>query len=44
MSNERTEVTTAPVRALLVVSWIWVGVPFAYGTYSLLAKLPGLFH
>jgi len=28
---------------LMVVAWLWVGVPFAYGLWQLLIKLPALF-
>jgi hypothetical protein len=28
---------------LASVSWLWVGVPFLYGVYQLLAKVPALF-
>jgi len=26
-----------------VVSWLWVGVPFTYGVYELVEKIPALF-
>ena len=35
-----------PVRsrkALGVVAWLWVGLPFAYGLVQLVAKIPALF-
>lgn len=28
---------------LLVLAWLWVAVPFAYGLYSLLIRIPALF-
>ena len=28
---------------LLLVSWVWVGAPFAYGVYELALKLAKLF-
>ncbi|WP_296144571.1 MULTISPECIES: hypothetical protein [unclassified Pseudonocardia] len=28
---------------LIVLAWLWVGVPFAYGLWQLLLKLPALF-
>ncbi|WP_415858659.1 MFS transporter small subunit [Mycobacterium sherrisii] len=31
------------MTALRVVSWVWVGVPFCYGLYQLLVKIPALF-
>ena len=30
-------------KALGVVAWLWVGIPFAYGLIQLLAKIPALF-
>jgi hypothetical protein len=27
----------------IIVSWLWVGVPFAYGVYELVVKIPALF-
>ncbi|WP_444545154.1 MFS transporter small subunit [Streptomyces hiroshimensis] len=33
-----------PVRkAVLVLSWLWVGAPFAYGAYELASRLRQLF-
>lgn len=29
---------------LLVLSWLWVGAPFAYGAFKLFQKLAPLFH
>lgn len=29
--------------ALTVVAWLWVGLPFLYGVYALVTKLPALF-
>ncbi|BAX91465.1 MFS transporter small subunit [Mycobacterium shigaense] len=26
-----------------IVGWLWVGVPFGYGVYELLVKIPALF-
>jgi hypothetical protein len=28
---------------LIVVAWLWVAIPFLYGVYSLLVKIPALF-
>ncbi len=28
---------------LLVLAWLWVAVPFAYGLYSLVVRIPALF-
>ncbi|CQD08592.1 hypothetical protein BN1232_01545 [Mycobacterium lentiflavum] len=37
-------VATSPRGSLLgVASWLWVGVPFAYGLYELVVKIPALF-
>ncbi len=33
----------AKTRVLLVVSWSWVGIPFAIGVYELVAKASKLF-
>ncbi|WP_435880308.1 MFS transporter small subunit [Streptomyces nondiastaticus] len=30
-------------KAVLVVSWLWVGAPFAYGVYELTLRLRQLF-
>ena len=30
-------------RALMVVAWAWVGIPFAYGVYELILKVTQLF-
>jgi hypothetical protein len=30
-------------HALLVLAWLWVAVPFAYGLYSLVIRIPALF-
>jgi len=32
----------APV-ALVVLAWAWVGVPFLYGLWQLVIKIPALF-
>ena len=29
--------------ALIAVSWLWVGIPFAYGVYQLILKVTVLF-
>lgn len=33
----------AKTRVLLVVSWAWVGIPFAIGVYELVVKASKLF-
>ncbi|MBQ0985369.1 hypothetical protein KBZ10_12740 [Streptomyces sp. F63] len=30
-------------RPLMVLAWLWVGTPFAYGVYELLLKMRQLF-
>ncbi|GAA4883661.1 MFS transporter small subunit [Actinomycetospora straminea] len=38
--------TTAPSGGrlvLTVVAWLWVLIPFLYGVYSLVLKVPALF-
>jgi hypothetical protein len=30
-------------QALMVVAWVWVGAPFAYGVYQLALKVRLLF-
>ena len=29
--------------ALMVIAWLWVGLPFAYGLYQLIIKVTQLF-
>lgn len=43
MSDQPIEAPLPRVKALGAVSWLWVGVPFGYGLYELLAKIPALF-
>jgi hypothetical protein len=39
-----TEQTATPSRTpLMILAWLWVGLPFAYGVYELLLKLSQLF-
>ena len=45
-----TETATTETRewgpmqwALAVIAWLWVLVPFGYGLYQLLIKIPALF-
>ncbi|HWN29352.1 MAG TPA: hypothetical protein VNP37_20470 [Actinomycetospora sp.] len=43
-SPARTSGGAAPNRTLLIVlAWAWVGLPFLYGVYSLVLKVPALF-
>ncbi|GAA1297228.1 MULTISPECIES: MFS transporter small subunit [Planotetraspora] len=39
--TEQTE--TASRTPLMILAWLWVGLPFAYGVYELLLKLSQLF-
>lgn len=34
---------TPAYYALLVLAWLWVVVPFGYGLYQLVVKIPALF-
>lgn len=44
MSTSESAVTTPAVRTpLIVVAWLWVAVPFSYGLYQLVIKIPALF-
>ncbi|MDF2978426.1 MAG: hypothetical protein K0S40_3154 [Actinomycetospora sp.] len=43
-SPARTSGGDTPNRtALIVFAWAWVGLPFLYGVYSLVLKVPALF-
>jgi hypothetical protein len=35
--------TSAGRTVLAVVAWLWVLIPFLYGVYSLVVKIPALF-
>lgn len=42
--SDQTITATSPCTKLLgLVTWLWVGVPFSYGLYELVAKIPALF-
>jgi len=42
--TDRSIETRLPRDKLLGVgTWLWVGAPFAYGLYELIAKIPALF-
>ncbi len=30
-------------RGLIVLAWLWVLIPFSYGLYQLVVKIPALF-
>ena len=43
-STESTESATPAVNLLrAVLVWLWVTVPFGYGLYQLVVKIPALF-
>jgi hypothetical protein len=37
------DTTGKPPVALVVVAWLWVGIPFLYGLVQLIMKIPALF-
>lgn len=43
MSTTPQDNTGAPPSLVMVVVWLWVLVPFAYGVYELVLKLKNLF-
>jgi hypothetical protein len=43
MSTQLIEATSPRSKVLGIVSWLWVGVPFTYGLYELVVKIPALF-
>lgn len=44
MNTQTTGSVSRPTRvALIALVWAWVGVPFLYGLYQLLTKVPALF-
>jgi hypothetical protein len=43
MSSQLIEATSPRSKVLGTVSWLWVGVPFTYGVYELVVKIPALF-
>jgi hypothetical protein len=34
---------TSNLPLLMVIAWLWVGIPFAYGVYELIRKVIQLF-
>ncbi|GAA2249732.1 hypothetical protein GCM10010145_16460 [Streptomyces ruber] len=42
-SDTGRDSTPAGRQGLIVVSWIWVGAPLAYGLYELVRKVTQLF-
>lgn len=44
MSTATTETAWTPLHWVgAVFAWLWVVVPFGYGLYQLLVKIPALF-
>ena len=44
MSTHTDTQTDRPISpALMVLAWLWVLVPFSYGLYQLVIKIPALF-
>jgi hypothetical protein len=45
MSTSTDSAMTKPAGStpLVVLAWLWVAVPFGYGLYQLLIKIPALF-
>jgi hypothetical protein len=41
--TDRSIEATSGRGPLGIVSWLWVGVPFTYGLYELVVKIPALF-
>ncbi|GAA4554146.1 MFS transporter small subunit [Pseudonocardia xishanensis] len=40
--SDQTQQGKAPT-VLVVVAWLWVGLPFLYGLWQLVIKIPALF-
>jgi hypothetical protein len=43
MTDRSIEATSPRVKLVSTISWLWVGVPFTYGLYELVVKIPALF-
>jgi hypothetical protein len=43
MTGRSIEAPSSRDKLLGMVSWLWVGVPFAYGLCELVLKIPALF-
>jgi hypothetical protein len=41
--HTESSTTSAGHTVLAVVAWLWVLIPFLYGVYSLVVKIPALF-
>jgi hypothetical protein len=42
-NTENAEQGTTSRPVLMVLVWLWVLIPFCYGLYQLLIKIPALF-
>jgi hypothetical protein len=42
-STDSAATEAAVSTPLVVLAWLWVAVPFGYGLYQLLIKIPALF-
>jgi hypothetical protein len=42
-SGQAPDATGRPPVIVMVLVWLWVVVPFCYGLYQLLVKIPALF-
>lgn len=43
MTDRPIETISPRGRLLGIGIWLWVGVPFGYGVYELVVKIPALF-
>jgi hypothetical protein len=43
MTDRSMQTRTPRGKLLGIGTWLWVGVPFAYGLYELVVKIPALF-
>lgn len=41
--NELRDYESTVPRAYILLAWLWVAVPFAYGVYELMLKVSKLF-
>ncbi len=42
-SSSTSSTAGSPPAVVMVVAWLWVLVPFAYGVYELILKVSNLF-
>jgi hypothetical protein len=43
MNSSAPDTTGKPPAALVALAWLWVILPFLYGLYQLVVKIPALF-